>query len=216
MAHEIRPATRDDIPMLAEVALLAARSHGEVGVFDLMIETSEQDRLRAARWMLGTEQSSWCHYSNFLVATVDGVPGAALSGYAAYDAAHIPLGKSIAGAMQAVGMDEAAMNEAFVRVALFDRVIKDDEPGAWVIEWVACLPAFRRRGLVRELMDAILARGAERGHALSHLGLLIGNLSAQRVYEQVGFEIAYQLTDPEFEAAVGCPGLARMIRKTPA
>jgi len=213
MAHTIRPATHEDIPMLAQVSLLASRSHGEVGLMDLMVPSNEQDKLAALRGMLATDQPSWCHYSNFLVACVDGEPGAALSGYAAYDPEHLPLGKTLAKALHAIGMDETAMGEAFQRVAVFEKVSKDDEKDAWVTEWVACLPAFRRRGLVRELMEANLARGAERGHTLSQLTILIGNLSAQRLYEQVGFEIASELTDPGFEAAVGCPGLAKMLRR---
>ncbi len=212
MAHSIRPATRDDIPLLAEVALMAGRSHVDTSVFDLMVGASGADPLAVARAMLATEQASWCHYSNFLVATVDGKFAAALSGYASHDPEHLPLGKSLAIGMQAAGLDEDAVGEGFQRVAIFDKVSTDDEDGAWVIEWVACLPAFRRRGLVRELLDAILARGTERGHTLMQISVLTGNVSAQRAYEAAGFEVKYELSDPEFEAALGCPGLTRLLR----
>ncbi len=212
MPPTIRPATRDDVPMLAEVVLLATRSHVEIGVFDLLVPDSEADCLAAIRAILSTEQSSWCHYSNFLVACVDGEPAAALSGYTAYDPGHLPYLETFITGMRAVGYDETAVSEAFKRIAILTTVIRDDEPDAWIVEFVACLPAFRRRGLVRELMQAILALGTERGHTLSQIAVLVGNVSAQRLYEQAGFKVAFELTNPEVDAIVGSPGIARMLR----
>ena len=108
-------------------------------------------------------------------------------------------------------MDDEQIGTAFQNVMVFLTCSSDDEQGAWIIEWVACLEEFRRQGLIRELMQAILERGRERGHTLSQIGLLHGNISAQRAYENVGFELEYEKTDPSFEAAVGCPGMARLL-----
>ncbi|MBW2291962.1 MAG: GNAT family N-acetyltransferase [Deltaproteobacteria bacterium] len=211
MSHVIRPATQEDVPMLAEVVLLASRSHLEIGVFDLIIETNDDDRLAAISTMLTTDTRSWCHYENFLLAWVDGRPAAALSGFAAHDESLLPLEKAFVAGFRAVGMDDEQIGTAFKNSLVFLTCSSDDEQGAWVIEWVACLEAFRRRGLIRELLQAILERGRERGHKLSQIGLLLGNISAQRAYEDVGFEIEYEKTDPSFEAAIGCPGMARLL-----
>ena len=213
MNLEVRQATRDDIPMLADVVMLASRSHLPTGVFDLAILTNDEDRLKAVRATLGTEQRSWCHYENFLVATVDGEPAAALSGYAAYDETLLPMEKAFIAGYQAIHMTDEQIGAAFQASLVFLTVSSDDEQDAWIIEWVACLDKFRRRGLVRELLVAVLERGRERGHSLSQIGILSGNVSAQRAYENVGFILEYEKTHPDFQEAIGCPGLTRLLRR---
>ena len=46
----------------------------------------------------------------------------------------------------------------------------------------------------------------------TQIGLLIGNEPARRAYLKHGFRHADEKRDPEFEAAVGCPGLERLLR----
>lgn len=213
MDLDIRQATRDDIPMIAEVVLLASRSHVVTGIFDLAIHTDDEDRLTAIRAILGTEQRSWCHFENFLVAWVDGERAAALSGYAAYDETLFPMEKAFVAGYRAIGMTDEQIGAAFQASLVFLTCVTDDKADAWIIEWVACLDAFRRRGLVRELLLAILERGRDRGHTLSQIGILSGNVSAQRAYENVGFVLDYEKTHPDFQAALGCAGLARLLRR---
>lgn len=208
----IRSATKDDVPMLADVVLLASRSQVETGVFDLMIETHDRDRLTAIRAILSTQECSWCHHENFLIAEVDGQPAAALSGYAANDESLLPMGRALVTGLRAIGMSEEQIGASFERSLVFLKCSTDDETGSWIIEWVACLAKFRRRGLVRALLPAIIERGRERGHSLTQIGIFIGNISAQRAYEDAGFELEYEKVDAEFEAAIGCPGLARLLR----
>ena len=82
----------------------------------------------------------------------------------------------------------------------------------WVIEWVATRPAHRGKGLVKALLQEILARGAERGHARSQIGVVIGNTAAQRAYESAGFRVVDEKTSPAFEGTFGTPGIRRMLR----
>jgi GNAT superfamily N-acetyltransferase len=208
----IRPATKDDVPMIAEVVLLASRSHLETGVFYLMIESNDGDRLAFIRAMLTTQQRSWCHFENFLVAEVDGRPAAALSGYAAHDTTLLPLEQAFVAGFRAIGMSDAQIGASFQRSLVFLKCSSDDEPKSWIIEWVACLDTFRRRGLVRALLPAVINRGRDRGHTLTQIGIIMGNTSAQRAYEDAGFVLDHEKTDADFEAAIGSPGLARLLR----
>lgn len=63
------------------------------------------------------------------------------------------------------------------------------QPGAnqWVIGNVAVLPAYRRRGLAREMVLACVGRAQQRGGALVELEVVLGNLPASRLYERLGF-----------------------------
>lgn len=211
MSHVIRPARPEDKNFLAKIVLLAARSHVEIGVWDLIAPKNEEERIRAIEGALTTEQASWCHWSKFLIAEVDGEPAAALSGYAAYDESLLPMEQVLIAGMKAIGYDDEQVGAAFQRMLVFLECHEDDEKETFIIEWVATLAAFRRQGLVRELLDAILERGRELGHTKAQIGILLGNVSAQRAYENVGFVMTHEMTSPAFEAAIGCPGMARLM-----
>lgn len=208
----IRDATLDDVPFLTEVVLLASRSHVKIGVWDLAVPDDDALRRRCIAAVLTSDQRSWCHYRNFIIAEVDGVPAAGLSAFAAYDETLLPIGKALVASFVAIGFEGDEIGEAIRRVLIFETCHLDDLKGAWIIEWVATLADFRGQGVVRELLHAILARGKERGHLLAQIGILKGNDAAQRAYESVGFEVEAERTSEEFEAIIGSPGLRRFSR----
>ncbi len=211
MSYLIRSATVYDVDLLARVVLLASRSHVTTGVWDLAIPGTDQDRLRAISAALTTDEPSWCHHSNFIVAEVEGQPVAALSAYPANAELFLPLEQIFVKAFQAVGYGDDEVGQAFQRMMVFVETHVEDEEGAWIIEWVATLPEFRRRGLVHEMLLDRLDEGRKRGHARAQIAVLIDNLSAQKAYENVGFAVAFEKTSKDFEAKVGAPGIARMM-----
>jgi ribosomal protein S18 acetylase RimI-like enzyme len=103
------------------------------------------------------------HWSLFLIAEVDGRPAATLCGY--------DVDTQGPGALMSVAADIAAeqgvvFDDAFFeRFAVAGKVSHATLPGTWVIEKVATHPEFRRRGLVRQLLQAVLDRGRARGFA---------------------------------------------------
>jgi hypothetical protein len=54
--------------------------------------------------------------------------------------------------------------------------------------------------------------GRERGHTQSQIAVLIGNTPAQRAYESAGFRVADEKRHPDFERAIGSPGIRRLLR----
>ena len=81
------------------------------------------------------------------------------------------------------------------------------------MESVAALPAFRRRGLVKAMLHEALDKGVGRGYHLAQISVLIGNTPAQCAYEKVGFKVADEKRHPDFLAAVGEPGMRRLLRE---
>jgi len=57
----------------------------------------------------------------------------------------------------------------------------------WIIGDVGVLPAYRRRGIARKLMEATLDLIRSRGGKKAILEVIDGNLPAIRLYEQLGF-----------------------------
>ena len=68
-------------------------------------------------------------------------------------------------------------------MAVFLGCLPEDAPGSWIVEWVATAPRHRGRGLVQDLLAAEFDAGRQRGHELSQIMILSGNLPAQRAYE---------------------------------
>jgi ribosomal protein S18 acetylase RimI-like enzyme len=210
----VRPATRADAPFLAWAVLAAGRSHVATSFWDLFLDHPGDAAVEAflAQRLLLAPWRSWWHPAHFLVAEVDGEPAAALSGFAPGDPDVRAPQAALLDAFRAHGGDAAAFAAGIARASPFFTCTLDPSAGAWLVENVATRPGFRRRGLTARLVTEILARGRGAGHALAQLTLFVGNTPAQRAYEQAGFAIASERRHPEFEAAIGCPGLARMQR----
>jgi translation initiation factor 4G len=213
MYHRIRPATADDAPFIAWVQQEASRSHLPFGFWDLAFPGPDEYRLRLVERIGCAEAKSFCHWSNFLVAEVDGEPAAGLSGYANPKAATGDLFiHAMAEALTAEGWNEARMGAMQERIAPFLTCIPTLPEEAWILEWVATRPAYRGKGLTRALLQAIVDVGRKRGHELFQIGVLIGNTPAQRAYEGAGFKVVDEVKHPSFEATFGVPGLRRLLR----
>jgi ribosomal protein S18 acetylase RimI-like enzyme len=207
-ATEVRivPATREHIPHVAWVVMMANRSHLPRGMWDLVLGSDEERVLRYLEAFADTQQVHWGHWSQFLVAEVEGVPAAALMGYFE---AELPAALMITGVQETngkLGISAEEWAAGWDRAQSLLNIARPHEPGAWIVENVATRPEFRRRGLVEQLVYAMLERGRERGARTGEIGVLIGNAPAQRAYEKCGFEVYQEARDAAFEAAYGCPG----------
>ena len=206
-------ATRAHARFLAWVTLTAFRSQLERGFWDFMLDGDEAYKLRYLETFVQTEQLHWVHYSTFLVAEVDGRPASALCGYFEHELGGPTLRAAGIEANQATGRTEAEAAAGFDRAKSIMNVLPEHPPGAWIVENVATLPEFRRRGLVDRLMEDILERGRSRGAKVSDISVFIGNDPAQRAYEKCGFVPVAEKLDPDFEAVYKTPGI-RTLRRT--
>lgn len=210
---QIVPATREHIPLVAWVVMAANRSHMPKGMWDFLLGDDEARVLRYLEVFADTDQLHWGHWSQFLVAEVDGVPAAAMMGYLEDEQ---PVSAMIAGTLEAnakFGVSSEEWAAGWERAKSITRITGiTHEPGAWVVENVACRPEFRRRGLVERLMYAILDRGRGRGAKTADIGVFIGNDKAQRAYEKCGFVVINEVRNAEFEAVYGSPGVFALRR----
>lgn len=209
MSVRIRRARPEDVAFLSWVALAASRSHLARGAWDLIAPGSESARRELISLVL-MARPSWCHYANFRIAEVRGEPAAALSGYPASGEGLVPPQEIFAEVAQKVGWTHADLAATYGRMKPLLGCMPEEDDAAWSIEWVATDPDFRRRGLVGRLLDEELAAARGHGFRAAQLLILIGNEPARRAYEKIGFRVANEARTPEFEAALGCPGIARM------
>ncbi len=213
---QIRPADRGDTRFLAWVMQEAARSHCEKGIFDVMVpeDRARLDFLDAAS---RTKTRGFFHHSGFLIAEIDGRMAAAMTGFDGADAEE-RIGQSTIEAADLLGWEPRALEEMNARTATIAGAFGEFPEDRFVIEFVATLPELRGRGIVSQLMDAMLSRARDLGHEKAQIGYLIGNTPAARLYQRIGFETVAEHRDPGFEAAIRSPGIATMhmdLRKSP-
>jgi translation initiation factor 4G len=202
----IVPATREHIPFVAWVVHSATRSHLPRSIYDFTVSKDEAEILRYLEIFADTETVHWGHWSQFLIAEVDGVPAAGLAGFSENE---LGIDKMFAGAIETnakFGITAEEWARRWEKAKSFANLAHPHEPGAWVVEHVATHPDFRRRGLIERLMHEMLDRGRRRGAKTAEIGVLIGNDGAQRAYEKCGFEVFVEIRDAEFEAVFKCPG----------
>lgn len=212
MSLAIREAEPDDAAFIAWAMQESGRSHLPRGTWEFLLPGPEPERLR---WMAGLARAdarSFCHYSGFLVGEAQGRPVAALCGYQPGDANAKLFLEAVNQASADAGWPADRVRELLGRFAPLMTCAPDPGPETWVVEWVATAATARRRGYAGALLDALLARGRERGLAVAHLGVLIGNEPARAVYERAGFRLVDEKRHPEFERATGAPGMRFMER----
>ena len=212
MKASTRRATERDVPFLAEIVLLASRSHLPRGVWDLALPDGALRR-RFLERLLVTGTASWCHWTKFRVAEVDGVPAAALSGYAEDEPGMMSEDEAIAAAFTAVGLDAHAQAAVLGNIGPFLTCLMPPIGSPWIIEWVATLAPYRRRGLIDLLLREMLDEGRRQGRRRGQIMVIAGNVTAQRAYERVGFVMHEARYTAPFEELPGARGLHRLSQR---
>jgi len=206
-------ATEEHVPFIAWVTLEAFRSHLEKGFWDFMFDDmDEAGKLHYLETLGATEQRHWAHFSIFLVAEVEGRPASAMCGYFAEELGESTLQLAGTEANEKTGRTKEQAAAGFGRAMSIMSVIPEHAPGAWIVENVATLPDFRRRGLSERLMGAILERGRAAGASIADISVFIGNDGAQRAYEKCGFEVVGEKLNAEFESVYKTPGVRTLRR----
>jgi ribosomal protein S18 acetylase RimI-like enzyme len=206
----IRPAKPQDAVTVARLMYIAGQGHVEPSVYDLMIPGPPgptEERLSLLERLFVADNDSMFHYSHCMVTEVDGDVTASLAALDKEDGRR----RKSAAALAKIGWTEREfdlMNEAMRPVF---RVTPPIPEGAWIIENVATLSEYRRRGLANALLTAALSEGRRRGFACTQLSCFIGNIPAQKAYEKVGFGVTGQYKDRPFEKIFGCPGMSRLV-----
>ena len=211
MNIKIRPAQAEDADFLSWLILTAGRAHVKKGIWEVILEFPEKQCLHFLKLLSVTRIPHLFHYSCYLLADVDGFP---VSGLGAYDPAvygNPALWQALPEVFQKIGAStlDSSVNGSPPRIL---NCTPDPLEDTWVIDSVAAVHEFRRKGIVSKLLDEILAKGRQQGFKRAQINIYIGNIPAQRLYEKHGFKIIDEIRDSYFQVQIGSPGMARMLR----
>lgn len=212
MDIKIRAARADDADFLSWLILTAGRAHVKKGIWEVILGMPEEQCLYFLKLLSVTKIPHYFHYSCYLLADVEGCPVAGLGGYDPAISGNPALWKVLPEVFQEVrgSSPDAYMNGSPPRIL---NCIPASVKGAWVIDSVAAVHEFRRKGIVSKLLKEILLKGRQQGFKSAQINIYIGNVAAQRLYEKHGFKILDEIRDPYFETQIGSPGMARMIKE---
>jgi len=212
MAVCIRRGASDDAGFLAWVMIAASRAHRSRGMWDLIIGADEAGCLEYLRRLAIAEPRALYHYESFLIAEVDGEGAAALCGFEPRDGWSV-VGDAMANVQRDLGWTEWDAAASYQRVApVWTNCMPPDIGADFVIESVATLPRYRRRGLISALIDEVLRDACQRGCKLAQIATYIGNHAAQAAYQKSGFQVLDEKRCPEVEKLLGVPGFVRLTR----
>ena len=211
MSVKIRSAHVQDAFFLARIMLMAGRGHVEQGIWDIILGQPDDGCLAFLERLCTTKEPHLFHSSGFLIAEVDRHPVAALGGFDPSTSGMKALIDALHEVFQELAIPEANYAAGFQRYLRILPGIPPLTDDAWIIDSVATLPEFRRRGMVNLLLDNIIDRGRQQGFRRAQLTMHIGNIAAQRAYEKHGFKVVEERRHPDFESLVGAPGMLHLI-----
>lgn len=210
MTTILRPAEPRDAEFLGWACVAAARSQLARGWFDIVLRRDATFILEFAKYLTLAKARSWWHWSLFQVAEVDGVLASAMCGFGD-ESVYRASGEAMAEASDKMGIGKAEQGELWSRGA-FIVSAGTSERGAWTIENVGTRLEYRGTGVTQALLarEFDVARKAEFKRA--QISFFMGNVAAERAYAKAGFIFAEEKRAPEFEAAMGIPGIRRFAR----
>jgi len=215
MTARIVDGTPHHARFVAWVALEAARSHLPRGFWDFYLDGDEATCLHYLETLASTARPHLFHTSAYLIAEVDGRPAAGLCGYFDEELGYTAI-SAVSPELEArLGWSREQDERGMARNATFFTVVPEHPPRTWIAENVATLPEFRRRGLVSQLLEAVLKRGDARGAGVADISVFIGNDRAQLAYEKAGFRAVSEKRNAELERTWGTPGIRLLRRALP-
>jgi translation initiation factor 4G len=190
----------------------ADRGHVGIGTWDIVFPGLDEQRLPVLEQLVRRGTDTYCHYSMFLIAEVDGIPAAAVAGYVPKLVSD-ELMDVCTEAMAPQGWTRDRVIVAFdgARSRNYFTVARPED--TLVVEWVATRPEHRGRGLNGTLLSTLLENAHRDGHQSAHVGTYMENAPALAAYQRAGFEIWAEVRHADFEKNFRAPGLVFLRRK---
>lgn len=200
MSINIKKATLQDVPFLAEMVLQSSRGGKNIGLFDLVFPThNTNDNLLLLEKLLTTTTIHKVHFSNFLVAEVDGKNVGTLCTYEPRIATKEALLKAF---------DEISINatdsEAMRVVELCGFEINNK---ILFFDYMKEIDGFIDVGILKALMQKSLLTARLKGYRIVQTIVEAGSLETLMYYKKLGFKESEHSECDEYKELFGRTGL---------
>jgi N-acetylglutamate synthase-like GNAT family acetyltransferase len=185
MSIKIRKASVDDTPFLAQMMLQSSRAGKRRGVFDFLFHGSDESEILAKIQLLAQSKvKSHCHFSNFLVAEVDGKSVGTLCSYEP----RISTQQAFVDALSELGCEDAMESLKPLYECNFEL-----NKRTLMFDFMEELDGFIDVGVLKALMQKSLLTARLKGYRIAQSIVEIGSLDTIMYYKKLGFkELEYK------------------------
>lgn len=208
----IRKAEKSDADFVYWIMNTAGRSGMEKGFIDSIFPSDPQKNRDFIEEMMFSDIRSLFHYSNFIIAEIDGVPVGGMSGYYTPEVHSEHFRDCFVKVQEKFSLtneEKTAMGERIgVYVGAFPGLLEN----SWVVEWVAVKPEYRGKGVTKQLLNTIIKQGFEDTACnVVQIAVAKGNTPAQKAYINAGFSFLDEKLSEDFMNEFGYPGMERLV-----
>lgn len=181
MSIEIRKATSDDASFLAQMILQSTRAGKKFGMYDLIFNTTDDKvTLNNLEKLTNTAAKNSCHYSNFLIAEVNGKRVGTLCSYEP----RIVTRDAFCDALKEIGVDI----EVSQYLEVLDACDFKLNTRTLIFDFMEELEGFLDVGVLKALMQKSLLNARLKGYRIAQTIVEIGSLETLLYYKKLGFK----------------------------
>jgi hypothetical protein len=200
MSITIRKATSLDASFLAQMILQSSRADKKESIFDLIFETNDNEMiLKKLEMLTQTTAKSQCHFSNFLIAEVDGKSVGSLCSYEP----RIATKQTFVDALKEVGCSSNVSDTLEVLYScdfeLNNRTL--------MFDFMEEAEGFVDVGVLKALMQKSLLTARLKGYRIAQSIVEIGSLETILSYKKMGFKEVQSMECELYREKFGRVGL---------
>jgi len=212
----IRKAVPEDANYVARIMDLAGRQQLVCKSFEgeqkepcwaTMFPGSEEERLNKISWLFLNAERIIPHYSRCKVAEIE---GEIAGGLTTHTKEHDIL-TNWEKAWHQMGLSYPEIIAIFWRGSCYLRAHPSLFKDALVVEYVATLPEYQRKGVITALLEDAIEKARSEGYSRMQVTTFIGNIRAQKAYEKAGFKVDKERINRSHEKRYGSPGHMRLV-----
>jgi len=180
MSIKIRKASKEDADFLSQMILQSSRAGKQVGMFDLIFEKSDRDILENIKSLILTTAKNHCHFSNFLIAQIDGTDVGTLCSYEP----RIATRDTFFEALKEIGCTD----EEVEYLEILNQCDFNLNNRTLIFDFMEEIDGFTDVGVLKELQQKSLLTARLKGYRIAQTIIEIGSLDSLLFYKKLGFK----------------------------
>ena len=182
MSIKIRKATQQDAAFLAQMILQSSRASKKMGIYDLIFNPkNDKDLLSKIEKLTITTAKNSCHFTNFLIAEMDGKNVGSLCTYEP----RIATRQAFCDALKEVGVENSKDSEY---VEILNNCDFNVNNRTLIFDFMEEVEGFIDVGVMKELMVKSLLTARLKGYRIAQTVVEIGSLETLLYYKKLGFK----------------------------
>jgi len=181
MSIIIKRAKEEDKTFLAKMVLQSSRAGKKIGLFDIIFETENDSKIiEQLEKLITTSIKNHCHFSNFLIAELDGKDVGTLCSYEP----RISNKETFIEALKEIGQD----GDISKRLEVFYNCDFEINNRVLMFDFMEELEGFIDVGVLKALMQKSILTARLKGYRIGQTLVEIGSLESILLYKKMGFK----------------------------